>query len=136
MHENLFAQGLVAQGEEILEFLSGQLGEPIFTSADDAAGDLALGYDDLVDFFLDGTDADKLMNLNVLVLADAKGTVGCLVFDSGVPPPVKMEDMVGGGQVQTCAVGFDGEARALAAGRLKPLDHAVALGFGHLAFKP
>ena len=43
--------------------------------------------------------------------------------------------MVGSGQVQTCSAGLDGEdeeAWVLAVGRLKPLDHPVALGFGSL----
>jgi hypothetical protein len=40
--------------------------------------------------------------------------------------------VVGSGQVQTCSAGLDGEDKegwALAVGRLKLLDHPVALGF-------
>ena len=46
-----------------------------------------------------------------------------------------MEDMGGSSQVQTCSACLDGEdeeACALAVGRLKTLDHPVALGSGNL----
>jgi hypothetical protein len=73
------------------------LNQPVLVSADDSTGDLALalGFDDLGDLFLERSDSDELVNLNVRFLADSEGTVGCLVLDGGVPPPVEMEDMVG-----------------------------------------
>jgi hypothetical protein len=71
---------------------------------------------------IDGFDVDGLTELSVVLLADTEGTVDCLVFDSRVPPPVEIEDIVAHGQVQTCAAGFDGENAerlTLAVGRLQ-----------------
>jgi hypothetical protein len=139
INESLFGQGLVAKGEEVLEFRSGQLGQPVLASADDRTGDLALGFDDLVELLLDRSDADKLVNLNVLFLPDSEGTFCCLVLDRGTSPPVEMEDMVGGRVVQPCPIGLerkDEETRLIAAARLKAIHHPVALGSRKLAVSP
>jgi hypothetical protein len=58
---------------------------------------------------LDRTYGDEIMKLNATLLADAEGTVGCLVLDSGVPPSVDIRDMHARSQVQTWPAGFDGE---------------------------
>jgi hypothetical protein len=69
---------------------------------------LVLDY--LVDLFVDGADADDHVQLTFVLRTNPKGTVGCLDFEGSDPPPVEMEDMVGGGQVQTCPACLDGEA--------------------------
>ncbi len=78
-------------------------------SADGDAGDRALGLDYLVEFLLDGTDADDHVKLAFGFRINPKGTVGYLDFDGGDAPPVVMKDMVGGGQVQACSAYLDGE---------------------------
>jgi hypothetical protein len=102
MIEALFRQRLITEGEEVLELRSGDLDQSVLASVDDRTGDLALGFDDLVDFLLDSSAANELVNLNVVLLTDSECTVRCLVLDGGVPPPLEMEDMIGGRQVQPC----------------------------------
>jgi hypothetical protein len=50
----------------------------------------------LDDAFLDGAAADEFVNEDRLVLADAVGAVGGLVFGGGVPPRVVMNDRISG----------------------------------------
>jgi hypothetical protein len=102
MIEALFRQRLITEGEEVLELRSGDLDQSVLASVDDRTGDLALGFDDLVDFLLESSAANELVNLNVVLLTDSECTVRCLVLDGGVPPPLEMEDMIGGRQVQPC----------------------------------
>ena len=43
---------------------------------------------------------DELMHLHVAFLTNPKDAVGGLIFDSGIPPAVEVENVVGAGQVQ------------------------------------
>jgi hypothetical protein len=52
--------------------------------------------DDRVDFFLKRAAADELVDEHVLLLTDAECAVGRLVFDSGIPPAVEMNDVGSG----------------------------------------
>ena len=110
-----------------------RLDQPVLVSADDSTGDLALalGFDDLGDLFLERSDSDELVNLNILFPADSEGTVCCLVLDGGVPPPVEMEDMVGCCQVQPCPTGLEREDE-----ETRAIHQAVALGFENLSAQP
>ena len=60
-----------------------------------------------IDLILDGAAADELVHQHILVLADAEGPVGGLVFDRRIPPSVEMDDMRGGGQVEPGAPGLE-----------------------------
>jgi hypothetical protein len=136
MIESLFCQGLIAEDEEVLEFRGGELGQSVLAGADDRTGDLALDFDDLVDFFLERSAADQLVKLNVVYRTDSECSVHCLVLDGGVPPPVEMEDMIGGCQVQPRPAGLereDEETRSIAAARRKAIYHPVALALGSLS---
>ena len=136
MMESLFCPGLIAEGEEILEFRGGDLGQSVLAGVHDRTGGLALGFDDLVEVFLASSATDKIVELNVAYLTDSECTVDCLVLDGGVPPPVEREDMIGGCQVQPCPTGLekeDEETRSIAAARRKAIRHPVALGFGSLS---
>src|SRR5262245_38687715 len=104
-----FSQGFLAQAEEVLELLGGQLGQPILAGPDDGAGDLALVLDHLVNLFLEGPHADVLVHLDVLFLADSEGPVCGLALDGRVPPSIEMKDMVGGGQIQAGPTGLEGQ---------------------------
>jgi len=53
----------------------------------------------VIDPFFDRTTADELAHQDVLRLADAKRAIGRLILDRRVPPAVKMEDVIGCGQV-------------------------------------
>jgi len=99
----------LTEGEDVLKFRSGELGQSVRARVDDRTGDLALGFDDLVDFLLESSAANELASLNVVLLTDSERTIHCMVLDGGVPPPVEMEDMIGGRQVQPCPNGLERE---------------------------
>jgi hypothetical protein len=62
------------------------------------------------DALLDGVLRDEAVDDHRLVLADAVGAVGGLIFDGGVPPRVEQEDVVGGGEVEAGAAGLERES--------------------------
>ncbi|CKY78733.1 Uncharacterised protein [Mycobacterium tuberculosis] len=49
------------------------------------------------------------MHKHILGLSDPEGTVGGLVFDSRIPPPVEMNDMRGRCEIEPGAACFDRE---------------------------
>ena len=76
---------------------------------DDGVGEVAFGLLELQDFFLDGAFGDEAVGEDVADLADAVGAVDGLGFDGGVPPGVEEEDVVGAGEVEAEAAGFEGD---------------------------
>ena len=69
------------------------------------------------------------MHLHVPRLTDAKSTVGSLILDGRVPPAVKVKDVVGAGQVQPRAAGFErkDEDRRAVSFLLKTRHQAIPL---------
>src|SRR5690349_20618023 len=133
--KGLFPQRFPAQGEEALQLLVGEFGQPALAGADDAGGDLLLALDHLVDLLFQGAGAQKLVHLHVAGLADAEGPVGRLVLDGRVPPAVEVEHVVGGCQVQAGPPGLerqDEHPRPAAFG-LEARHQRVALLLGHAA---
>lgn len=61
------------------------------------------------DFFFDGIWADHAYGDYVFVLADAVSTVDGLVFYGGVPPGVYQVYVIGFGQVEASAAGFEAD---------------------------
>src|SRR5260370_17032562 len=57
--------------------------------------------DHQVDTFFQGSDADELMYLDIFLLSNAKRSIGGLILHCRVPPAVKVENIVGSGQVKT-----------------------------------
>ena len=106
----LHFHALQFQPHEVEKLLVAELGDPVLAAgADDVFSDFLLAIDEGVDALLDGADADELVDDDVLFLADAEGAVGGLVLDGGVPPAVKMDHVVGAGEVEAGAARFDGE---------------------------
>ena len=97
------------QPNHVAQFAGAQLGQPALASTDDRPGEPFLAFDHIVDHLLQGADGDKFVHLHLLGLADAESAVSGLVFYSGVPPAVEMENVVGAGQVQASATCFEGE---------------------------
>ena len=62
----------------------------------------------LVNAVLDGSVTDELVDEDGLVLTDAVGSVGGLVFGSGIPPRIVVDDAVSGGEVKAGSAGFEG----------------------------
>ena len=112
------------------EFLAGQL--VAFVGAfEHGVGQVALGLVQTEYFFFDGVLRDKVIDSDVLALADAIGTVGGLLLDGGVPPWVEMNDIVGSREIQSQTTGLkaDKEYGTLAA--LELLHQLVALTHRH-----
>ena len=111
--------------------LVAHLGEQRFGAIDDVAGKQRLFGEHRVDFLLDGSTTDKFMYQDVSFLSNPKRPISSLVFDGGVPPAVEVNDVGGGGQVQSGAAGLereDEEGGPVLA--LKALDEALPLGDG------
>ena len=73
-------------------------------------------------FFLDGSDGDKLVNENGFGLADAVGAVGSLRFNGRIPPRIIMDDGIGGGEVEAGASGFEADQEQRNLAGLEGLD--------------
>lgn len=75
------------QAHEVENLAVAQVGDPVLAArADDILGQFFFAVDEGVDPLLDRAGADQLVDDDVLLLADAEGAVGCLVFDGRVPP--------------------------------------------------
>lgn len=59
--------------------------------------------DDLIDLFFEGVLGDEAVDEDVVLLADAIGTVCRLRLYGGIPPKVVVDDMGGGGEVEAGA---------------------------------
>ena len=59
------------------------------------------------DFFFDSAFCDHFIDGCGLGLADAVGAVCGLCFDGWVPPWVKVDDCVSGGEVESISAGFE-----------------------------
>src|SRR5208283_3706100 len=82
------------------------------------------------DALFDRAGGDQLIDKDRLVLADAVGAVGRLVFSSRVPPRVVMDDGVGGGQIETAAAGLEADQKDRHRARLKTVDRGGAVRRG------
>ena len=99
--------------------------------ADDLVGQRLLLLDHRVDPLLHRAEADELADLDVAPLPDAERPVGRLVLHRRVPPPVDVDDVAGGGQVEPGPAGLERqqEQRWLVE-RGELLDHRVPLLLG------
>ena len=62
-----------------------------------------LKFDQLIDSLLDCATADEFVHQDIALLPNAKGAVGCLIFDGGVPPSIEMNDMRSRREIQAGA---------------------------------
>src|ERR1700680_2995100 len=69
--------------------------QDVSSAAEEIPSQLFLRLDHMVDLFLHGAATNELVHKHILGLSDPEGTVGGLVFDSRIPPPVEMNDMRG-----------------------------------------
>ena len=79
------------------------------------------------DAFFDGVGGHQPVNGHRALLAHAVGAVAGLVFYCRVPPGVQMQHIVGGGQRQARAAGFQADEKHLALTALKRFDFFLAL---------
>ncbi len=110
-----------------------KLDQPVLVSADDSTGDLslALGFDDLGDLFLERSDSDELVNLNVHFWPIRKARSVAWFSTAGFHHRSKWKTWLAGSQVQPCPTGLEREDE-----ETRAIHHAVALGFGNLSAQP
>ena len=115
--------------EQFPQFLVAEFANPAFARGDGHICEVALVLNHLVDTFLEGVLGDEAVDEDVLVLTDAVGTVGGLRLDSRVPPEVVVDDMAGGGEVETCACGLQREEEDVVGMRvlLETINHLLSL---------
>lgn len=80
------------------------------------------------DPFLDGATGDQPVDGHRPLLADAVRATHRLVFSGRVPPRVGNHHVIGGGQVETEAAGFEADQEEVALAGLESGDAARALG--------
>src|SRR5256885_11362414 len=134
---NSFSYCLSAQGEKLFELCRRHLGKPVLSASNDTFSKLFLPLYHLVDTLFQCADTDEFVHLYILFLPDTKGSIGCLIFHSGVPPTIKMKDMVSCRQVKAHAASLQGkdEQRRSTTVLLKALNHDIALLFGCAAME-
>lgn len=123
----------VKQFHQLIVF---QLRDPaLVTGGNDVAGQTGFFFDHVVDALFDCALGDELVHHDILLLTDAEGAVGGLVFDGGVPPAVEVDDMVSLGQVQTDTARFERQNHKgdIRASGLKGIDDGLALFDGNAA---
>ena len=91
-----------------------QLRDQAVVGVDDRVGEVALGFLQLEHFFFDRVLGDQAIREDLAGLADAVGAVDGLRFDRGVPPGIEQEDVIGRGQIQAEAAGFQADEEQLA----------------------
>ena len=96
-----------------------------------------LRFNHLIDAFFKCAFADHFVNIYSAVLADAERAIGCLILDSGIPPTVVMEDVIGSGEVETNATSLERQHkdRARRIVRLEAFDELLTLGLRRSAVK-
>jgi hypothetical protein len=66
-------------------------------------GDMAFARHNFLDTLIDGARADESVCDDRLVLTDAPRPISSLIFNSGIPPTVIQDDVVGVCEIQTSA---------------------------------
>ena len=74
---------------------------------EERVGQVTFGLVEAEYFFFDGVLGDEVIDGDILLLPDAVGAVGGLLFDDGIPPRVEVDDVVGTGQVEPQSTGFE-----------------------------
>lgn len=70
----------------------------------------------------DGVLGDESVDGHGALLSDSVGSVGCLIFHGGVPPRIHVDDVVGGGQVETGSTCFEGDQEEVPFTCLEAID--------------
>src|SRR6266540_622365 len=92
-----------AQCHDLPQLICAHLCNPILTAAHNCLCQSFLGFNHVVNHLLQRSRRDKLVHLHIALLTNAEGAVCSLVFDGGIPPAIKVKDVVGACQVQACA---------------------------------
>jgi hypothetical protein len=87
------------------------------------------------DFLFDGTLRDDAIDDDRFGLSDAVRSVGSLIFHGRIPPRVHVDDVIGGGQIQTGTACFEGDEERRGVAILERIDFASPLVGGGRAIE-
>src|SRR5579883_1271613 len=114
LHQLIFpscvARFVDVQRHDAHQLLVAHFGEhPLAVAFQQVAGEPGLGLDEGVDLLLDRAATDELVHEDIASLPDPEGSIGCLTLDRRIPPPVEMDHMRGGREIEARAAGLEGE---------------------------
>ena len=114
MHLATAPQHRLCLFDEGQHFLGGHLVAHV-GAFEERVGEGTFGVVEAEDFLFDGVLGDEVIDGDLLLLADAVGAVGGLLFDGRIPPGVKVDDVVGPREVEAEAARLerDEEGREL-----------------------
>ena len=93
--------------EQFLDIAPGEVLEKVFAFVDEVVEEELLLFLKLEDFLLDGAAGDETIDIDRFGLTHAMRAVDSLVFDARIPPRIEDDDVVGRGQVESGAAGFE-----------------------------
>jgi hypothetical protein len=89
--------------------------------------EIPFGVVQLEDFLLDGTLRDDAIDDDRFGLSDAVRPVGGLIFHGRIPPRVHVDDVIGGGQIQSGTARFERDEECGSVSILECIDFASPL---------
>ena len=118
-----------ALSEYLPEFAITQLTYPAFTAGNGHISEVSLVLYHLVNALLEGVLSDETVDEDILMLANAVGSVGGLCLNRGIPPEIIVDDMTCSGEIEASACGFQGEQEHLVAAcvLLETVHHCLTL---------
>src|SRR5579875_1220719 len=129
---HLFTYGLSTQCEQFFQLCGGHLGEPVFAGSYNACRQFFFLLNHGIDAFFQRADANEFVYLHVALLSNAESSISGLILHSGVPPAIKMEDVIGRREIEADAARLEreNEEARTAFILLKALHHQITLLFG------
>ena len=110
LHKQLADFGFLHTGKEVLARLNQTVNE------------FFLLLLQLIDFLLDGPFGDEFINLDGILLADAVGSVGGLLFYSGIPPGIIVNDHISASEIETSTASFEGDKEDICCAAVEGID--------------
>ena len=120
------ATGSNALADQFCKVLCGQSSGGI-GAGQDAVNEVAFFAVHQQNLFFDGAACNDAVDHDGFCLTDAVGTVGRLIFDSGIPPWIHVNDVVGRGEIQTGAAGFERNQEGITFAALEGFDAFLSL---------
>ena len=104
-----------------------------FGAFKEAVGEGAFLLVELDDFFFDRVFCDNSVDGDGAFLAHAVGAIGGLIFHGGVPPGIHVDDIIGGGEVESGSACFEADEEDVAFSSLEGIDALFAVLHGGAA---
>ena len=97
-------------------------------AVEDSGDEFSFIFVEREDLLFDGIFGDQSVDGHGAELAESVGSVGGLVFDGWVPPWVHVDDVIGGGEVESGAPCFEGDEEQVTVSGLEGIDGFLTFG--------